>query len=147
MLMPGSGHGGKDEPVNNTTPKHTLTASLLLAGATVGAWAAWLSWQTGYRTDPVTNTVSGPYSWWQVAGGVVTLAVVAGVAGRWLRPLLIVPIMAVAVTVPWSLQAAPSDETGLWAVGATMVLIGTAAGAAVVSSASRLIHRHSANAH
>lgn len=54
--------------------------------------------------------------------------------------------MAVAFTGAWSAQAAPSDESGLWVVGAFLVLIGTAAGAAVVAGASRLIRHRSASA-
>jgi hypothetical protein len=137
---------GKDERVNTTT-KHPLIAPLLLAAATVGTWAACLSWQTGYRTDAETGAVSGPYSWWQVAGCVLTLAVVAGVAGRRLGPLRTIPIMSVAFTAAWATQAAASDETGLWVVGAILVLFGTAAGAAVVSVAARQIRRPNANAH
>jgi hypothetical protein len=129
------------EPVNNINRTRIVPASLVLAAATVGSWAAWLSWQTGYRTDPVTETVSGPYSWWQVAGCVVSLAVVAGVAGRWLSPLLIAPVMAVAFTVAWAVPAAASDETGLWVVGAGLVFAGVAAGAAAVSWGGRLLGR------
>ena len=126
--------------MTNTTRKRTL-AAVLLAAATVGSWAAWLGWESGYHTDPSSGAVSGPYSWWQVAGCVLTLAVAAGVAARWLSPLLVVPIMAVSFTWAWSAQAASTDETGLWGVGALLVLVGTAAGAAVVSGASRLIRR------
>lgn len=124
----------------NTTRTHTLLAAVLLAAATIGTWAAWLGWQTGYRTDPRTGSVSGPYSWWQVAGCVITLAVVAGVAGRSMSPFLVVPIVAVAFTLAWSAQAAPADESGLWAVGAFLVLIGTTLGAAVVAGVSRLVY-------
>jgi hypothetical protein len=133
--MPGPGRGRKDGRMNKP-----FTA-VLLAGATVATWAGWLSWQAGYRTDPLTGEVSGPYSWWQVAGCVVTLAVVAAVAARRLSPLLVVPVMAAAFTTAWAVQAAAEDETGLWVVGAILVLIGTAAGTAAVSGATRLIHR------
>ena len=112
-----------------------------LAAATVASWAAWLSWQTGYVTDERTGSVSGPYSWWQVAGCVVTLAVVAAVAGRFLSPLIVVPVMAQAVTVPWAVAASTSDESGLWLVGAMLVLAGTAAGTALVAGTSRLLSR------
>jgi hypothetical protein len=122
-------------------PTRVLPAALLLAAATVGTWAAWLSWETGYRTDPVTGSVSGPYSWWQVAGCVVTLAVVAGLAGRWLHPLLVAPIMAVAFTASWAVPAAAEDESGLWVVGAVLVFAGTAAGAAVVAWGGRRMNR------
>ncbi|SIR24741.1 hypothetical protein [Micromonospora avicenniae] len=119
----------------------TLLGSLLLAAATVGTWLAWLSWNTGYQTDPQTGAVSGPYAVWQVAGCVLTLAVVAAAGGWWLSPWLVAPVMAVAFTVPWAVQAASTDGSGLWAVGATLVLIGTAAGGGVVSLGTHLLHR------
>ncbi|TYC00803.1 hypothetical protein FXF53_12900 [Micromonospora sp. WP24] len=117
----------------------TLLGGLLLAAVTVGTWLAWLSWNTGYRTDPETGAVSGPYAVWQVAGCVLTLAVVAAAGGWWLSPWLVAPVMAVAFTVPWAVQAASSDGSGLWAVGATLVLMGTAAGSGVVSLVTRLL--------
>lgn len=127
-----------------TITNHTRTfiAVVLLAAVTVGTWAAWLGWETGYRTDSQTGSVSGPYSWWQVAGCVLTLAAVAAVAGRSVSPFLVVPVVAAAFTVAWSARAASSDETGLWAVGAFLVLIGTAAGAALVVGASRFVLHH-----
>lgn len=119
----------------------TLLGGLLLATATVGTWLAWLSWNTGYQVDPETGATSGPYAVWQVAGCVLTLAVVAAAGGWWLSPWLVAPVMAVAFTVPWAVQAASTDGSGLWAVGATLVLIGTAAGGGVVSLGTHLIRR------
>ncbi|MEU2611137.1 hypothetical protein ABZ570_06035 [Micromonospora sp. NPDC007271] len=119
----------------------TLLGGLLLAAVTVGTWLAWLSWNTGYRVDPETGATSGPYAVWQVAGCVLTLAVVAAAGGWWLNPWLVAPVMAVAFTVPWALQAASNDASGLWTVGAVSVLVGTAAGSAVVSLGAHLLRR------
>ncbi|NES13865.1 MULTISPECIES: hypothetical protein [Micromonospora] len=119
----------------------TLFGGLLLAAATVGTWFAWLSWNTGYRVDPETGATTGPYAVWQVAGCVLTLAVVAAAGGWWLSPWLVGPVMAVAFTVPWAGQAASTDGSGLWAVGAALVLVGTAAGGLVVSLAAHLLRR------
>ena len=124
-----------------------LLAPLALAVATVLTWAAWLSWETGYRTDAETGSVSGPYSWWQVAGCVLTLAVLAAVAGRHLHPLVVVPVMAIAFTVAWSVDAAGADESGLWPVGAFLVLIGMAGGSALVAGLGRLSRRRGVPAH
>ncbi|GIE99315.1 hypothetical protein [Paractinoplanes rishiriensis] len=116
----------------------TLVRAIVLAAATVATWAAWLSWETGYRTD-ADGAVSGPYSWWQVAGCVLTLAVVTAVAGRFLPLLVVVPVVAISFTAAWSVQAASADESGLWPVGAFLVLLGTAVGAAVVAGAVKLV--------
>ncbi|MFD0785370.1 hypothetical protein ACFQZ8_15795 [Micromonospora azadirachtae] len=118
----------------------TLLGGLLLATATVGTWLAWLSWNTGYRIDQ-TGAVSGPYAVWQVAGCVLTLAVVAAAGGWWLSPWLVAPVMAVAFTVPWAGQAASTDGSGLWVVGATLVLMGTAVGSGVISLGTHLLRR------
>lgn len=124
-----------------TTTRHTRTAlgGLVLAAATVGTWFAWLSWNTGYRVDPETGAMSGPYSVWQVSGCVVTLIAVAGAGGWWLGPWLVAPVMTVAFTVPWAVHAASTDGSGLWAVGAVLVLIGMAVGSTLVSLAGRLL--------
>ncbi|MCW3838933.1 hypothetical protein ONA70_02335 [Micromonospora yasonensis] len=119
----------------------TLLGGLILAAATVGTWFAWLSWETGYTVDPETGATSGPYAVWQVVGCVLTLGVVAAVGGWWLGPWLVAPVMAVAFTVPWAVHAASTDESGLWAVGAALVLLGTAAGSGVVSLAAHLLRR------
>jgi hypothetical protein len=44
--------------------------------------------------------------------------------------------MTVAFTVTWSVDAASHDETGLWGVGAMLVLAGMAIGSAAVSYGS-----------
>jgi hypothetical protein len=128
--------------MNTTARTRLLPAVLLLAVATAAAWAAWLSWESGYRTDPVTGAINGPYAWWQVAGCVVTLIVVAAVAARRLPIWVVVPVMAVVFTVCWSIPAAASDDTGLWGVGAIMVLFGVSVGAAVVAGVSHLLRRN-----
>jgi hypothetical protein len=120
-----------------TTSKHSVIAIPLLAAATVACWAVWLAWESGYHTDAATGAVSGPYSWWQVAGCGLTFAVLAAVAGRRLHPLIVALVMAVSFTAAFSVQAASTDETGLWVVGAILVLAGTAASAALVAWLSR----------
>ncbi|WP_089009850.1 hypothetical protein [Micromonospora viridifaciens] len=119
----------------------TLLGGLLLAAATIGAWWAWLGWETGYSVNPETGEISGPYAAWQVVGCVLTLAVVAAGGGWWLSPWLVAPVMTVAFTVSWAVRAASTDGSGLWAVGAALVLIGTAAGSGVVSLGAHLLRR------
>ncbi|MEU3454258.1 hypothetical protein ABZ671_11730 [Micromonospora sp. NPDC006766] len=114
---------------------------LLLTAATIGAWWAWLGWETGYTVDPGTGAISGPYAGWQVAGCVVTLALLAAAGGWWLGPWLVAPVMTVTFTVTWAAHAASTDDSGLWAVGAALVLVGMAAGTTVVSLAAWLLRR------
>ncbi|GAA4576464.1 hypothetical protein GCM10023176_47890 [Micromonospora coerulea] len=123
------------------TRKRILLGGLILAAATVGTWWAWLGWDTEYTVDPETGATTGPYAAWQVAGCVLTLALLAAVGGWLLGPWVVVPVMTVAFTVAWAAHAASTDDTGLWAVGAVLVLVGTAAGTAVVSVGARLLRR------
>ncbi|MEU5909554.1 hypothetical protein [Micromonospora sp. NPDC047527] len=130
-----------------TTTRGTqkLLGALFLAVATVGVWLLWLGWDTEYTVDPETNSTSGPYEPWQVIGCVVTLVLLAALAGMRLSPWLVAPVMTVAFTVAWSWQAASSDDSGLWAVGAVLMLIGMAAGSTAVSLAGRRIGRRRAS--
>ncbi|MGC5020862.1 hypothetical protein [Micromonospora sp. DT47] len=124
-----------------TTRTRALLGALILAAATVGTWWAWLGWDTGYATDPETGATTGPYQPWQVAGCVLTLALLAAVAGWWLRPWLVAPVMTVAFTGAWAAHAAATDASGLWAVGAVMVLVGMGVGTTVVSAGAHLVRR------
>ncbi|MGK5441667.1 hypothetical protein ACSNN7_07555 [Micromonospora sp. URMC 105] len=118
-----------------------LVAALVLAVAAVATWGAWLGWDTGYTTDPETGAVSGPYQAWQVAGCVLTLALITAVAGWRLRPWLVAPVLTVAFTAAWTVHAASTDDSGLWAVGAGLVLVGTGLGTTVVSTVAHLLGR------
>lgn len=126
-----------------TTKKttRTLLGGLILAAATVGTWWAWLGWDTGYTVNPETGETTGPYAPWQVAGCVLTLALITAVGGWQLSPWLVVTIMTAAFTVAWAENAAATDGSGLWVVGAVLVLIGMAAGTTVVSLGAWLVRQ------
>ncbi|MFI1194264.1 hypothetical protein ACH4T9_13535 [Micromonospora sp. NPDC020750] len=128
--------------MHTSTRTRALLGGLVLAVATVAVWWAWIGWDTEYTVDPVTDSVSGPYDVWQVVGCVLSLAVVAAVGGWVLSPWLVAPVMTVAFTVAWAWRAATSDDSGLWAVGAVLVLLGMAAGTTAVSAGVRLFRRH-----
>ncbi|MFC7549138.1 hypothetical protein [Plantactinospora sp. GCM10030261] len=115
--------------------RRTMIAALLLAVLTVALWWGWLGWDTERIIDPVTSVETGPYEVWQVAGCVLTLAALAFVAGRWLSPLVVAPVMTVAFTAAWSWRAATSSDTGTWVIGAFLVFVGMAAGSTLVSFA------------
>ncbi|MET7876302.1 hypothetical protein ABZS52_05135 [Micromonospora profundi] len=118
-----------------------LFGAVFLAVATVGVWLLWLGWDTEYTVDPETSSTSGPYEPWQVIGCVLTLVLLAALAGTRLSPWLVAPVMTIAFTVAWAWQAASTDDSGLWAVGGFLVLVGMAAGSTVVSLAGRRIGR------
>jgi len=111
-----------------------VVGTAVVAVLSVLIWYAWLGWDTGYQVDPVTQVESGPYEAWQVAGcGVSLVALLAGALLAGVRPLLASAALTLAFTAAWTVNAASSDETGLFGVGAVLLLIGLAAGTTVVS--------------
>ncbi|MEH1165254.1 hypothetical protein V6V47_07695 [Micromonospora sp. CPCC 205539] len=127
-----------------TRGTRALLGVLFLAAATVGAWLLWLGRDTRQTVDPQTGATSGPYEAWQVIGCVLTLALLAALAGTRLSPWVVAPVMTVAFTVVWSWRAASTDNSGLWVVGAILVLVGMAVGSTAVSLVARAVSRRRA---
>lgn len=113
-----------------------LAGSAVLAVAAAACWWAWLAWDRTYQRDPVTGVASGPYEAWQVVGCVLCLVAVTVVATSRLPLWIVVPVVPMAFTAAWVLTAAPYDPTGLWAVGAVLVLVATFAGTVLVGGAT-----------
>jgi hypothetical protein len=111
--------------------KRSVLGALALAAITALTWWVWLGQDTEYQVDPSTGSETGPYEPVQVIACVLSIVVIAAIGGLLLRPWLVVAAMTVSFTVAWSLQAAATDDSGLWAVGAVLVaggmLLGTAA--------------------
>lgn len=110
-----------------------LGVAALLAAACFAAYWGWLGWDQTYQLDPVTGAASGPYEPWQVVGCALTLVLVAMVAGLARQAAVAMVVMPCAFTIAWSMPARATDESGLWAVGAIMILVGMTAGVAVVA--------------
>lgn len=115
--------------------------ALLAAVAAAATWFGWLGWESGYVTDPATGAVSGPYSVAQVAGCVVTLLVVGAVAGWSAAPWWVAPAITLAFTAAWTVDAAAGDDSGLFVVGAGLVLVGLALGSGLVCTLAWLLAR------
>ncbi|MGI5520476.1 hypothetical protein ACQEUX_05935 [Micromonospora sp. CA-259024] len=128
-----------------TRGRRALLGALFLAAATVGVWLLWLGRDTEHQVDPETGATSGPYEPWQVVGCVLTLVLLAALAGTRLSPWLVAPVMTVAFTAAWTWQAASTDDSGLWLVGAFLVLLGVAVGSTVVSLSARRLSRRPAD--
>ncbi|MEV4119982.1 hypothetical protein [Micromonospora sp. NPDC049645] len=127
-----------------TRGTRALLGVLFLAAATVGTWLLWLGWDDEYTVDAQTGASSGPYEAWQVIGCVLTLVLLAALAGTRLSPWLAAAVMTVAFTAVWSWRAASTDDSGLWVVGGILVLVGMAVGSALVSLAGRRVGRRMA---
>lgn len=111
----------------------TLQPSAAVAFTVLGAglWWGWFAWDT-VRGGSGTEQQSGPYEAWQVAGCAVTWIVLVWMGVKVLRPLLLIPALPVGFTAAWILTAAPSDDSGLWGVGAILVAGGTLAANALL---------------
>ncbi|GAA4568828.1 hypothetical protein GCM10023193_51260 [Planotetraspora kaengkrachanensis] len=94
---------------------------VILAVASFVNYMAWLGWDHEWDVEP-DGSLSGPYQPWQVAGLVVGLGFLAGLAGRRGHPRIGTLSIAGVMWLSWSVNAAISDDSGLWAVGAAMLL-------------------------
>ncbi|MFC3502502.1 hypothetical protein ACFOOK_16205 [Micromonospora krabiensis] len=122
------------------SPLGQAAGALVVALLSATSWYAWLGWDTGYRVDPVTGATSGPYEVWQVVGCALTLLVVlVGALLAGVRPVLASAALTLAFTAAWTAAAASRDDSGLYAVGAVLLLVGLAVGTAVVAAVVRAV--------
>lgn len=115
-------------------------ATFTLAALSVATWWA-LGQDTTQEVDPVTGSVSGPYGPVQVIACVVALVALVVIGTVLLPAWLAVLGVALPFTAAWSHQAATTDDSGLWAVGAVLVLLGTLVGGTVVAAITRRVVR------
>lgn len=142
----GAGGGGPRAARTRTGPtgadRVLRTAALAVLAA--ACWFAWLAWDTTYQVDPATGVASGPYEAWQVLGCVLSLAVAVVIGTAVLGGRVTVVVTTLAFTFAWSVTAS-SDGSGLWLVGALLVLVGVAVGASVVAAVTAaVLHRRRA---
>ncbi|GAA3510803.1 hypothetical protein FHR32_003788 [Streptosporangium album] len=112
----------------------------LLAVVTVANYMAWLGWDQKKDVLP-DGSATGPYQPWQVAGVALGLGVLAAVAGRRGHPVIGAAAVSLTMTACWSVDAATSDDSGLWAVGALLVLAGTSLGTGAVAAIAARFRR------
>jgi hypothetical protein len=118
----------------STSVARSLIGLIVVAVATVAAFFGWLGRDTAKTVDPLTGHESGPWSTGQVAGCLLTLLVVLVAAVLLGVPALVAAAaMTVTFAAAWTRTAAASDDSGLFAIGAILVLIGMAIGTTVVA--------------
>ncbi|GLY03028.1 hypothetical protein [Actinoplanes sp. NBRC 101535] len=119
----------------NRGPTFQIVTAAMVAALSAVTWFAWLGWDSEYQIDSATGTESGPYEAWQIAGCAVSLlilliaALLAGV-----RALPASAALTLGFTAAWTAQAARTDQTGLYMVGATMMVAGIGVASAIVSA-------------
>ena len=89
-------------------------------------WFAWLGWDHEYYQ--VDGVAQGPYRAWQVIGCGLSISAAAVLAYLWVPGVWAIFVLAAAAVigfaVPWALDAAATDESGLWVVGLLFLLVG-----------------------
>jgi hypothetical protein len=111
-----------------------VAGAALVAILAVVSWFAWLGWDHDYQIDPGTGSASGPYEAWQVAGCAGTLLVVlVGALLGGVRAWPASAALTLGFTAAWTVDAAGTDESGLYGVGTILLLAGLSAATTVVS--------------
>ena len=85
-----------------------------------------MGWDHEY--NEVDGVAQGPYRAWQVLGCGLSVAAAALLAHLWVRSAWSIFVLAAAAVlgfaVPWTLDAAASDDSGLWVVGLQFLVVG-----------------------
>ncbi|HEX6342545.1 hypothetical protein [Umezawaea sp.] len=123
------------------TPARSLLFALGLGVLSVGTWWAFLGTDGTRDVDPVTGSTTGPYEAPQVIACCLVLIGLVAAGAVVAPPWLAVVSVAVPFTVAWSLHAAAQDDSGLWAVGGVLVLLGTVGGGALVAAGTGFLRR------
>jgi hypothetical protein len=115
--------------------------TFVVAALTTATW-----WTLGRDTtrdvDAATGDVSGPYETPQVIACVVVLVALVVVGALVLPAWLAVLAVSLPFSAAWTIHAASNDDSGLWAVGAILVLLGTLVGGTVVTAVTRRLVRN-----
>lgn len=103
--------------------------------AVVAVYLAFLGWDQHADVDPETGARTGPYQPWQVLGVGVALILIAFVAGRAGRAVLVTAMLPLTLTACFVVDAATDPNAdGLWVIGATLVAIGSLLGTGAVAA-------------
>lgn len=118
-----------------------LSTSVALAVFSAAMWFAWLGWDHEYYL--VDGVAQGPYRAWQVVGCAVALAAGAVAAYALVRRVgAVLPLAAAGAlgfAVPWAMEAARTDDSGLWVIGLILLLGGATAGLLAVLGVAALV--------
>lgn len=129
----------QNQPTNPTPSVHLRVARLAGTAVALGlfaaaTWFAWLGWDHEYYQ--VDGVPQGPYQAWQVVGCAISIAGAAVLAYLWSASVWAIFVLAAAADIgfafPWALNAASTDESGLWAVGLLFLLVGSGLGLLVL---------------
>lgn len=121
-----------ESPLAHVTPRELWATVALAALTALGTWLF-----LGPSAPPVVDHDTGEYTANAlplIAGCGATLLTLTIAATFFARPLLVVPALALPFTATWTVAATTTDDSGLWAIGAVIALIGSTVGAGIVSA-------------
>ena len=119
----------------------TALVTFIIVALTTAAWWT-LGRDTTREVDPATGAVTGPYEAPQVIACVVVLVALVVIGTLLLPAWLAVLGVSLPFTAAWTIQASSTDDSGLWAVGAVLVLVGTLVGGTIVTAVTRGLVRN-----
>ena len=115
----------------------------MLALCAAAMWFAWLGWDHEYYQ--VDGVAQGPYRAWQVLGCALSISAAAVLAYLWVPSVWAVLVLAAAgdlgFAVPWAMNAASTDDSGLWVVGLVFLLVGAGFGLLVLLAVTAVVTR------
>lgn len=117
------------------------SVALVLGLFAAAMWFAWLGWDHEYYE--VDGVAQGPYRAWQVVGCGVSVAAASVAALVWVRrgAVLLAGAAAVGFSIPWAVDAASTDDSGLWGVGLVLLLGGSFIGLVVLLTVTEAVLR------
>lgn len=121
-------------------PYITALATFIIAALTTATWWT-LGRDTTYDVDAATGAATGPYEAPQVIACVVVLVGLVVIGALVLPAWLAVLAVSLPFTAAWTVHASSNDDSGLWVVGAVLVLVGTLVGATIVTAVARALVR------
>lgn len=117
--------------MTKANPFLVFAVAAVLGAAT---WLIWCGFDTTYYLDDAGNS-QGPYRAWQVVGcGITYLSITAAGSYYFLTrasppPAIVFSIgMAFGFWLTWTIQAAMSDDSGLFVIGAALLGVGLSIG-------------------
>ena len=129
-------------PYQPAATAHSIALQVARLGGTAVAlglfaaamWFTWLGWDNEYYQ--VDGVAQGPYRAWQVIGCGLAIAAAAVLAQFWVRGVWAIFVLAAAAdigfAVPWTVDAASTDDSGLFVVGLLLLLVGGGVGLVVL---------------
>jgi hypothetical protein len=122
-----------------------LLWSLLPAPMVVLGWLVFLGWRPE-KWQNADGSLGGSYRPWQVVAFIALICAVAWISARRGSAVAAVAATTLAVTGVCIADWSGTDDSGLWAVGALLVFVGTLVGTGVIGVIAQARTRSTARA-